>query len=94
MRPLALAAALLAVAPIARAQEVTIKLGTLAPNGSTWHSLLLEMGERWAEASQGRVKLRIYPGGHSTPLWQAQAPSWLALALTYRATGQTTPRPS
>ncbi|HTT72194.1 MAG TPA: TRAP transporter substrate-binding protein DctP [Anaeromyxobacteraceae bacterium] len=63
MRPLALAAVLLAVAPLARAQEVTIKLGTLAPNGSTWHSLLLEMGERWAEASQGRVKLRIYPGG-------------------------------
>jgi len=63
VRPLALAAVLLAVAPLARAQEVTIKLGTLAPNGSTWHSLLLEMGERWAEASQGRVKLRIYPGG-------------------------------
>jgi TRAP-type transport system periplasmic protein len=63
VRPLALALALAAVAPRASAQDVLIKLGTLAPNGSTWHSLLLEMGERWAEASQGRVKLRIYPGG-------------------------------
>ncbi len=32
---------------------------------------------------------RLYPGGHSEALWQAQAPSWLLLALTYLATGQT-----
>jgi len=47
----------------ARAQTVTIKLGTLAPEGSTWHSLLKEMGQRWSEASGGKVKLKIYPGG-------------------------------
>lgn len=63
MRKLALATALALAAPFASAQEVTIKLGTLAPNGSTWHNLLKEMGERWAEASGGRVKLRIYAGG-------------------------------
>ena len=63
MRQLALAVALAVAAPAASAQEVTIKLGTLAPNGSTWHNLLKEMGERWAEVSGGRVKLRIYPGG-------------------------------
>src|SRR3990172_9572457 len=63
VRKLVLAIALALVAPLASAQEVTIKLGTLAPNGSTWHSLLKEMGDRWAEASGGRVKLRIYPGG-------------------------------
>jgi TRAP-type C4-dicarboxylate transport system substrate-binding protein len=63
LRKLALATALAVAAPMASAQEVTVKLGTLAPNGSTWHSLLKEMGERWAEASGGRVKLRIYAGG-------------------------------
>lgn len=44
-------------------QTVTIKLGTLAPDGSTWHKLLQEMGERWSSASGGKVKLRIYAGG-------------------------------
>ena len=63
MRKLALGLALALAAPIASAQEVVVKLGTLAPNGSTWHNLLKEMGERWAEASGGRVKLRIYAGG-------------------------------
>ena len=55
--------ALLALAPRAGAQEVTIKLGTLAPNGSTWHNLLKEMGEKWSEASGGKVKLKVYAGG-------------------------------
>jgi TRAP-type C4-dicarboxylate transport system substrate-binding protein len=53
---------LLAAGP-ASAQQVTVKLGTLAPQGSTWHKILLEMGEKWAQASNGSVKLRIYPGG-------------------------------
>jgi TRAP-type C4-dicarboxylate transport system substrate-binding protein len=59
----ALAAALLALAPSARGQEVTVKLGTLAPSGSSWHEILKDMAERWSQASQGKVKLRIYPGG-------------------------------
>ena len=63
MRKLALAVAFMLAAPLASAQVVTVKLGTLAPNGSTWHESLKEMGERWAEASGGRVKLRIYAGG-------------------------------
>lgn len=58
-----LAAALLALTPAAPAQEVTIKLGTLAPSGSNWHELLKEMAERWGQESGGKVKLRIYPGG-------------------------------
>jgi TRAP-type C4-dicarboxylate transport system substrate-binding protein len=63
MKKLALAVALATAATTASGQQVTIKLGTLAPNGSTWHNLLREMGERWAEASGGKVKLKIYPGG-------------------------------
>jgi TRAP-type C4-dicarboxylate transport system substrate-binding protein len=58
----ALFAALVFAAAPARA-DVIIKLGTLAPNGSTWHTLLKEMGQKWEQASGGKVKLRIYPGG-------------------------------
>jgi TRAP-type C4-dicarboxylate transport system substrate-binding protein len=47
----------------AAAQSVTVKLGTMAPDGSTWHQLLKEMGEKWQAASGGRVKLKIFPGG-------------------------------
>ena len=46
----------------ARADE-KIKLGTLAPNGSPWHTILKEMSQRWSEVSGGKVKLIIYAGG-------------------------------
>lgn len=61
-RPLVLALAICAALPAA-AQEVVIKLGTLAPQGSSWHSLLKEMGEKFGEASGGKVRLKIYAGG-------------------------------
>jgi len=64
VKKILLAAALLATAsPALAQQQVQIKLGTLAPNGSTWHELLKEMAVRWAEASKDGVKLRIYAGG-------------------------------
>ena len=63
MQKLLLAALLAALAPAAHAQGVTIKLGTLAPQGSTWHELLKEMSQRWEQESGGQVKLRIYAGG-------------------------------
>jgi TRAP-type C4-dicarboxylate transport system substrate-binding protein len=63
VKKLLLAALLAALAPTALAAPVTIKLGTLAPQGSTWHDLLKEMGQRWEQASGGQVKLRIYAGG-------------------------------
>jgi TRAP-type C4-dicarboxylate transport system substrate-binding protein len=60
----ALLLALLAVAaPALGADEVTIKLGTLAPQGSSWHLLLKELAERYATESGGKVKLKIYAGG-------------------------------
>ncbi len=43
--------------------EVVIKLGTLAPAGSTWHTLLKEMAQKWSETSGGQVSLKIFPGG-------------------------------
>jgi TRAP-type C4-dicarboxylate transport system substrate-binding protein len=46
----------------ARAEEVVVKLATLAPEGSAWHLTLKEMGEKWKAASGGRVTVRLYPG--------------------------------
>jgi TRAP-type C4-dicarboxylate transport system substrate-binding protein len=64
VKKLLVAAALAALSQAAAAQQpVTIKLGTLAPQGSTWHDLLKEMGQRWEQVSGGKVKLRIYAGG-------------------------------
>jgi TRAP-type C4-dicarboxylate transport system substrate-binding protein len=60
---IALAALVALFAGSASAQEVQVKLGTLAPQGSTWHNLLKELAERWSAASGGKVKLRIYAGG-------------------------------
>jgi TRAP-type C4-dicarboxylate transport system substrate-binding protein len=54
---------LLSAASTAEAQEVKIKLGTVAPQGSTWHTLLQEMGQRWAQVSNNQVQLKIYAGG-------------------------------
>ena len=63
MKKLLCALALAALATAAEAQPVTIKLGTLAPQGSTWHELLKEMAQRWEQTSGGQVKMRIYAGG-------------------------------
>ncbi len=60
----ALLACLLAgVATPARAQEkVLIRMGTLAPQGSPWHDVLLQVREDWRRISGGNVDIRIYSG--------------------------------
>ena len=62
MQKLVVAALAALIASTAQAQ-VTIKLGTLAPAGSTWHEILKELAQRWEQASGGQVKLRVYAGG-------------------------------
>lgn len=47
----------------ALAQGQVIKLATLVPEGSVWDKAMREMGSQWSTATQGRVSLRIYPGG-------------------------------
>ncbi len=60
--PIALVALLLALlAPPSRAQ--VLKLATLAPEGSPWHDVIIDIGESWKTVSGGRVSLRIYAGG-------------------------------
>jgi len=55
---LILAAAL--SAPRLEAAPKVIKMGTLVPDGSAWHVILKQMGEKW---KAGGVELRLYPGG-------------------------------
>lgn len=45
------------------ADPVQIRLGTLAPSGSSFHTALVEMGQKWRDSSAGSVKLIIYPDG-------------------------------
>jgi len=47
----------------ARAQQIEIKMATLAPKDSPWCDVLARMGERWKAISKGNVKLTIYAGG-------------------------------
>ena len=47
----------------ARAQNVSIAIGTVAPEGSLWHEVLVKMKQGWSKASDGKVTLRIFPGG-------------------------------
>lgn len=57
--------AFLAATPLMAAPSsgVTLKMGTLAPEGSSWHLILKDMGEKWKTAPGGGVQLKIYPGG-------------------------------
>lgn len=60
---LALSALPLVVAAPQPTEATTIKLATLVPDRSVWGNVLSEMAAEWREATDGRVTLRIYPGG-------------------------------
>jgi TRAP-type C4-dicarboxylate transport system substrate-binding protein len=52
-------------APRAAGQQgapVRIRLGTLVPQGTSYHHILQEMGERWRAATNGQVQLTVYAG--------------------------------
>ena len=56
---------LLAASPAALAAQaapVRIRLGTLVPQGTSYHRILQEMGERWRTATNGRVQTTVYAG--------------------------------
>src|SRR5579864_8615337 len=54
---------LCALAATASAQQIDIKMATLAPKDSPWCDVLVRMGERWKAISNGNVKLTLYAGG-------------------------------
>ncbi len=48
---------------IAAQAQVLVRMGTLAPKDSRWYQILIEMGQKWSQATGGKLKLRVYPGG-------------------------------
>lgn len=44
------------------APPTRIRLGTLAPQGTSYHHILQEMGEKWRSATNGQVQLTVYAG--------------------------------
>jgi TRAP-type C4-dicarboxylate transport system substrate-binding protein len=58
------ASVLVSLAPVRSAQaEITVKLATLAPEGTVWYRAVRNIADRWGEISEGEVKVKIYPGG-------------------------------
>ena len=50
-------------APAARAADMQLRIGTLAPKNSLYHRQLMEMGEAWRNAQGGASKYIVYPDG-------------------------------
>jgi len=48
---------------IGLSRKTVVKLATLAPEGTEWHGMLIEMGQEWKKKSKKSVHLRVYPGG-------------------------------
>jgi TRAP-type C4-dicarboxylate transport system substrate-binding protein len=53
----------LGISSLHAATPIRLKLGTLAPAGTTYHKSIQAMGEKWRKASDGAVQLTIFPGG-------------------------------
>ena len=61
---IAVATLLVALLPVTPAQaDMTIKLATLAPEGTVWYRGVREIADRWTEISDGEIKVKIYAGG-------------------------------
>jgi TRAP-type C4-dicarboxylate transport system substrate-binding protein len=54
---------LLALAPARAGAQVTVKMATLVPDGTSWHLVLKEVAAEWGKISGGKVKVNLYAGG-------------------------------
>lgn len=63
MRRFLATAFLLVGGALAAQPALTVKLGTLAPEGSPWVDSLRRVAAEWERASGGSVQLKIYAGG-------------------------------
>lgn len=45
------------------AAATKLKMGTLAPNNSSYHKAMLSMGDKWRQTSGGSVQLTVFPDG-------------------------------
>ena len=62
-RTLMLLAGLFVLQSGAADAAVTIKIATMAPEGSTWDKALRSMAAEWSVITHGEVKVKIYSGG-------------------------------
>mgnify|MGYP001828226123 FL=1 len=60
---IALIATLLLLAQPSLATATTLKVATLAPDGTSWMKLMRQGAEEIRENTEGRVKIKFYPGG-------------------------------
>jgi len=44
-------------------KAVNLRLGTLAPRGTSYHKSLMAMGDKWKQSSGGAVRLTLFPDG-------------------------------
>jgi TRAP-type C4-dicarboxylate transport system substrate-binding protein len=58
-----LAAVLLMAFAIPAQAAVTVKIATLAPEGSTWYKAVRKIADEWSRISDGEVTVKIYAGG-------------------------------
>lgn len=49
--------------PLSSITALTLKIGSLGPVDTPWDDTLNKLAARWKEISDGRVTLKIYPGG-------------------------------
>jgi len=60
---LVVVAALLILSLAPQPKPVIIKLATLAPVGSPWYDVLLDVVQEWQEITDNQVQVKLYPGG-------------------------------
>ncbi len=58
-----LSATLLLMALSSFATATTLKIATLAPDGTSWMKMMRQGAEEISQRTDGRVKLKFYPGG-------------------------------
>ena len=63
MIALPMAAALMGTLPTGAEEPIRIRLGTLAPKGSSYHRALQEMGEKWKQAEGGGSSFTVFTDG-------------------------------
>lgn len=56
-------AAILLASPLAQAETTTLKIATLAPDGTTWMREMRAGADEIEKRTEGRVKFKFFPGG-------------------------------
>src|SRR5256885_8133110 len=63
IRKMLLTAALLVCVSVQAQESAKVRLGTLAPRGTSWHRALLEMGEKWRAGQGAGATFIVYTDG-------------------------------